>query len=143
MSYELVVGTNRIIDCGGVLTSNGKPLIAVAQDRSSGELLVDVEVFGPDGKRIAELRRNSWEYNEGGYSVDAQKHWLALKDRDGQVVLQVQVLRFGIAIIGRAHLYTRRGSLIEVTPQTLVLPGGFNFTGSTIHGSGTAFEIRD
>jgi hypothetical protein len=92
-------------------------------ERIDGRLVVSTEIWDETGAQIAELYRNEWRVTPPPGIVDRNytRDMLEIRDRTGDVVLQVRALARKIQLQGKWYDKTGRMVAICVQPQLISL----------------------
>jgi hypothetical protein len=122
MLGTLTIGSNAIAKTSGVLIVEGKEQISLDYAGSSGQLLLNVELYDKGGERIAELHRNAWTFVKDAdrYEFTTNPRSLRLVEKaSGLVVFEANVNDKGAIEVPRAQFFTPSGTAIRVEPTYL------------------------
>jgi hypothetical protein len=143
IEFAVKLGGNTYINTPNLVVYKGESLFRIYRSESDGMLGIDFDVFDPQKKRIATVRKgivvqgdaSNYDIKTGHdeYSVTEKNSGrlvASVKRRDAQ----------GAELEVTVHLYTPDGFLFDATP-THTNVGGMMMTGCTIKNCGAGIVI--
>jgi hypothetical protein len=113
---------------------NGKPMFQLFGDtpliilKEQGQLKISTKIRGQDGL-VAEIENNEWKINpSNSFDRNYNKNALEVKDRDGNVVLQIRLLDNRIQFQGK--FFDEKGNGVALGGQKNMGGGIIEMTGS-------------
>jgi hypothetical protein len=140
VSWTVLLGNNRIIDCDAALVVEDVEVFRLREHDRDGNLVVDFDVRAADGTLIAKIARNYVAHVADGYEYRNQKPVAeVIETETGLVVARVaQQGSDTVAITGTFHV---NGYPVLIVPDRLVADG-VELSGSEIRGYGKAVVLR-
>lgn len=143
MTYTVILGGTKFIDCSAVLVINGIEVFRLRERTGDGQLTVDFEIRDEADKLLAKVAKNNIVFpTDGKYAIDHGKtHSTLIDQSSGNEIAKVaEVSQNTISITGT---FCIDGDKVIATDDQLVLPRGNSFFGSTFSGFSKAIEITE
>ena len=140
--YELVFGTNRILNCGSVVKIQGKGVnqeIIRLRIGSDGKLMVNCQVKDEYGNTIAKIHNNTFVHvNEAYEGISTENGLLVLHSETGEKYLDFEHL--GGKKINVNGIFWVAGRKIIATDEGLKL-NGITMKNNTFDSCGSAIAL--
>jgi hypothetical protein len=141
---QVELGNNTISEATGVIEIDGKEVVGLETGRD-GKPLLHVDVYGPGGKHVAKLWRDSWVFgSRDDFEIVRTAERVRMKQKaSGRVIVDAQLAKLGEATIAVtvADLYGAKGFHVFVDEAGTLHAGGMSLSGTTIQGFGKAIVV--
>ena len=137
--YTLVLGDNEISNCDAAIVVEGVEVFRLRDRDRDGKLIVDFDLRGADGKRIAKIAKNYVAHAAEGYEHQNRTGVSeVIQKQTGRVVAKVEELApRRVRVTGT---FCVEGLTVEITDTGLLL-GTNLISGCRITGFGKAIEF--
>lgn len=141
--FVVKLGGNTYINTPNLVVYKGKSLFRVYRSESDGVLGIDFDVYNPQKKRIATVRKNVVVQGDANnYDIKTGHDEYSVTEKSsGRLIASVKRIGTkGAELEVTVHLYTPDGFLFDATP-THTKAGGMTMTGCTIKNCGAGISI--
>ena len=122
---DLKIGSNAFRNTNGIVAIQGKEQLVLEWHPDQHQLLVTLDLYNEQGRRIGHVRRNrlalgakdTFDCSSGPEtpSLFAPQPWVKIvAKKTEEVVLEVSVVDAGTIAISEGRFYTHKGSLVEI-----------------------------
>jgi hypothetical protein len=141
---EIKLGSNSVSDSSGVIVIDGAEVVGLELG-TDGRPLLHVDVYGPGGKHIAKLWRNSWVFGnrEDFVMTRTADHVSMTEKATGRVIVDARLAQHGkpTVAVTAADLYGPKGLHVNIDADGTLHAGGVSLSGNTINGFGKAIVV--
>jgi hypothetical protein len=144
------IGGNYYIDTPEIILAHGESIFQIEQ-RASGLLSIDFDVYDKDGKKLATVRNSRVVQSDlERYEIGSAKDHFWAKDKvTGKVLCEIKIrskAAKGCEIEVSVDLFTKKGIHIEATPEKTVIArkaggGALTVSGCTFQAQKAAIVI--
>ncbi len=123
---DLKIGSNVFRNTNGILVIQGKAQIVLELRAEQHQLLLTMDLYDPEGKQLAHLRRNAWGFNRDdvytfstgpdSVSLFAPSPWLKIVlTETGQPVFDANMEGHDTIVVRDGRFYTHKGQFVEIS----------------------------
>ena len=125
---ELTIGSSIIRDANGSIVVEGKEQLFLEWGQLGGELLLTMNLYSPDGKHVARLRRNDWTFNDHEqFALTTKRKALKLVDtRTGRTALEARTVGEDKVEIRDGAFFSQKGNQVEITAAFCRIEGSLS-----------------
>lgn len=116
---QLTIGSIRAQGTDGIIVIRGRRQIALEWGPFNAELQLTMDLYGPDARHIARLRRNQWTFNDHDrFDFASRDGSFRLTDtKANEVILAGNVAGRDAVAITSGTFCSADGERIEITPE--------------------------
>ena len=138
--WVLQLGTNQISNCGAALIIDGVDVFRLRSSETDSQILVDFDIYGQDGARLARVAKNQVVFAAPGYTSSATATSCEVTAPSGEIV--AKVVRLAPNWLKLNGVFWSHGSRLAITDEHMQVDDFPPQTGNQSSGNGAGMVFN-
>lgn len=136
---NLILGNNNCLNCDAALIIHGNEVFRLRERAGDGRLVIDFDLRGPDGERIATVAKNNVVFGADGFELrNLPRSAMVVNRQTGDIVAEVREESTDtVRVIGE---FWTEGRQVLLSESGMTIDG-VSVDNCTVMGFGTAVEV--